>query len=62
MAHGVYRTEDDWVQVTYGGRHSFEISRKRYEEKGYQPPFDQLPLERGAEGAKQKLPRHAEQF
>lgn len=60
MAHGVYRTDDNWVQVAYGGRHWFEISRKRYEEKGYQPAFELLPLERDAAAVKERLQRQAE--
>ena len=60
MAHGVYRTEDDWVQVSYGGKHWFEISRKRYEERGYQPAFELLPLEYESEAIESKLQENAE--
>ena len=59
MARGVYRTEDEWVQVVYGRRHWFEISRKKYEEKGYQPAYELLPLEYDSEAVKAKLQRIA---
>lgn len=45
MATGLYRTNDGWVQVAYGDKTSFPISKKRYEQKGYQPAFDSLPSE-----------------
>ena len=38
------RTADGWAQVDYGNN-SAPIPRARYEENGYQPPFDKLPLE-----------------
>ncbi len=44
MVMGIYRTDEDWVQVAYG-RHSFAISREVYERRGYQPSFEDLPLE-----------------
>jgi|HubBroStandDraft_6_1064221.scaffolds.fasta_scaffold3181128_1 hypothetical protein len=59
MAHGVYRTEDEWVQVSYGRRHWFEISRKIYEERGYQPIYELLPLENDSDAVKAKLERIA---
>jgi hypothetical protein len=59
MATGVYRTEDGWVQVAYG-RHWFEISRQRYEDQGYKPAFDLLPLEHDSEAVEVKHRRSAE--
>lgn len=44
MARGVYRIDDEWVQVNYG-KHELPIMRERYETKSYQPPFDELPTE-----------------
>lgn len=41
MAEGMFR-DDDWAQVGYG-KHAFPIPRKDYEEKGYSPPFLELP-------------------
>jgi hypothetical protein len=44
MAKGIFRTADDWVQVDYG-TNSAPIPRSKYEDKGYKPPFETLPLE-----------------
>jgi hypothetical protein len=44
MARGLFRTVDGLVQVDYG-IHSAPMPRKRYEEQGYQPPFETLPSE-----------------
>lgn len=38
---GLYR-EGDWAQVT-DGHNAFPIPRERYQNKGYKPPFDELP-------------------
>ena len=44
MARGIYRTIDGLVQVDYGIR-STSMYRSRYEELGYEPPFETLPSE-----------------
>lgn len=55
MATGLYRTNDGCVQVAYGRKALFQISRKRYEEKGYLPSFDSLPLEHEAKAVKERF-------
>jgi hypothetical protein len=44
MATGMYRTGHDWAQVDYDGS-NIPIPRSKYEENGYKPAFDELPLE-----------------
>lgn len=41
---GLFRTADGSAQVEYDGI-SIPIPRSKYEEKGYKPDFDKLPLE-----------------
>ncbi len=41
MAKGIYR-DGNWATVDFD-THRVEMPRKRYEEKGYQPPFLDLP-------------------
>ena len=60
MAIGLYRTNDGFVQVAYGRKTTFPISRKRYEERGYQPPFESLPAEQGTESASEMIERARE--
>ena len=55
MPTGLYRTNDGWVQVAYGRKAIFPISRKRYEEQGYEPPFESLPSEHDAKAARGKF-------
>jgi len=43
MPSGLYKTEDGLVQVNFGA-HSARIPRTRYEESGYRPAFEELPL------------------
>jgi len=61
MARGLYRIDDNWVQVCYGSRHWYQISRKRYEEMGYQPAFELLPKEQDAAALEEKRRRSGEQ-
>jgi hypothetical protein len=42
MARGMYRDDTGWVQVDYG-QHNAPIPKDKYEENGYQPPYDKLP-------------------
>lgn len=42
MGIGLWR-DGHWVQVRYENRASVPISKALYEERGYQPPFEQLP-------------------
>jgi len=44
MATGMFRTRNGWVQVDYDGS-NIPIARSKYEENGYKPDFDNLPLE-----------------
>jgi hypothetical protein len=44
MATGVFRFTDGSVQVEYDGI-SIPIPRSKYEENGYKPNFNDLPLE-----------------
>jgi hypothetical protein len=44
MAIGMFRTGDGSVQVDYDGN-NIPIPRSKYEENGYKPAFDELPLE-----------------
>jgi hypothetical protein len=44
LAKGMFRTEGGWVQVDYDGS-NIPITRSRYEENGYKPDFNTLPLE-----------------
>jgi hypothetical protein len=53
MAKGIYRTVDGFVQVDYG-THSTPMPRKRYQDEGYQPPFETLPSEPDYLAAQQK--------
>jgi hypothetical protein len=53
MARGIFRTVDGFVQVDFG-IHSAAMPRARYEEQGYQPPFETLPSEVDYLAAQQK--------
>jgi hypothetical protein len=53
MARGIFRTVDGLVQVDYGV-YSAPMPRVRYEEQGYQPPFETLPSEGDYLEAQQK--------
>ena len=44
MATGLFRTGDGSAQVDYDGI-SIPIPRSKYDENGYKPDFDELPLE-----------------
>jgi hypothetical protein len=44
MPTGRYRNSDGFAQVDYDGS-SIPVSRSKYEENGYKPDFDKLPLE-----------------
>lgn len=61
MATGLNRTNDGCVQVAYGRKALFQISRKRYEEKGYQPSFDSLPSDHEAEAVKERFRQRQDQ-
>ena len=52
MPEGLYRDEAGWVIVNYGTHRSL-ISRAKYEEKGYKPPYDSLPTKEAYLEAKQ---------
>jgi len=53
MPAGMYRTEDEWVCVNYGA-HSIRVPRARYEENGYRPAFDELPVRSVGEASAQR--------
>jgi hypothetical protein len=42
MARGVFR-DGAFARVSYDGRESIPISRALYKERGYDPPFEELP-------------------
>jgi hypothetical protein len=42
MGTGLWR-DGHGVQVGYEDREAIPISRALYEQRGYQPPFDELP-------------------
>ena len=44
MVTGLFRTADGSAQVGYDGN-NIPIPRSKYEENGYKPDFDKLPLE-----------------
>jgi hypothetical protein len=44
MPIGLFKTADQSVQVDYDGI-SIPVTRSKYEKAGYNPPFDELPLE-----------------
>jgi hypothetical protein len=53
MATGMFRTDDGSVQVDYDGN-NIPIPRSKYEENGYKPAFDELPLEEDYWAAQEK--------
>lgn len=55
MPRGLYRVRDGWVTqhsvlVDVGDSTPKEMSESQYREKGYQPPFEQLPWKMEDEG------------
>ena len=54
MPTGLFKTSDQSVQVDYDGV-SIPIPRSIYENNGYKPDFDNLPLEAEYMAAKEKL-------
>ena len=54
MPTGLFKTLDQSVQVDYGGV-SIPIPRSTYENNGYKPDFDTLPLEAEYRAAKDNL-------
>jgi hypothetical protein len=45
---GIYRERNGWgtqhsAHVKYDEHQELDVSEDRYRERGYQPPFDQLP-------------------
>ena len=42
LARGVYR-DGAFAQVSYDGIESIPINRALYKERGYEPPFEELP-------------------
>jgi hypothetical protein len=45
---GIYREQKGWgnqdsARVQYDERQELDLSEDRYRERGYHPPFDQLP-------------------
>jgi hypothetical protein len=55
MPHGLCRVRDGWVTqhsvlVDVGELIPKEMPESRYREKGYQPPFEQLPWKMEDEG------------
>jgi len=54
MPTGLFKTPDQSVQVDYDGV-SIPIPRSTYENNGYKPDSDNLPLEAEYRAAKEKL-------
>jgi hypothetical protein len=54
MPTGLFKTSDQSVQVEYDGI-SIPIPRSTYENNGYKPDFDNLPLEAEYRAAKDEL-------
>jgi hypothetical protein len=54
MPTGLFKTSDQSVQVDYDGV-SIPIPKSTYENSGYKPDFDNLPLEAEYQAAKEKL-------
>jgi hypothetical protein len=53
MATGLFRTNDGSAQVDYDGV-SIPIPRSKYDQNGYKPNFDELPLEADYLAAQEK--------
>jgi hypothetical protein len=53
MATGLFRTSDGSAQVDYDGV-SIPIPRSKYDQNGYKPNFDELPLETDYLAAQEK--------
>jgi hypothetical protein len=53
MATGLFRTNDGSAQVDYDGV-SIPIPRSKYDQNGYKPNFDELPLEANFLAAQEK--------
>jgi hypothetical protein len=53
MATGLFRTSDGSAQVDYDGV-SIPIPRSKYDQNGYKPNFDELPLEADYLAAQEK--------
>ena len=58
MLTGLFKTTDQSVQVEYDGV-SIPIPRSTYENSGYKPDFDKLPLEDEYRAAQEKLRQEA---
>ena len=56
MPIGLFKTADQSVQVDYDGI-SIPIPRSTYENRGYKPDFDKLPLEDEYRAAQDNTPR-----
>jgi hypothetical protein len=53
VATGMFRTSDGSAQVDYDGV-SIPIPRSKYDQNGYKPNFDELPLEADYLAAQEK--------
>jgi hypothetical protein len=53
MGKGLWR-DGHWVQVSYEDRVCVAISKALYEERGYQPPFDELPTKAEYEASRER--------
>jgi hypothetical protein len=53
MATGLFRTSDGSAQVDYDGV-SIPIPQSKYDQNGYKPSFDELPLEADYLAAQEK--------
>jgi hypothetical protein len=60
MPRGEYRDSGGWVIVNYEGRFTMPMHRSDYEDHGYKPAFESLPMkEPHGNGATKDLKRRA---
>lgn len=62
MPKGEYRDSGGWVLVNYEDRFRMPMHRSDYEDHGYKPPFEALPMKGGAKfsnGSTKDLKRKA---
>ncbi len=54
MPKGEYRDSGGWVLVNYEGRFQMPMHRSDYEDRGYKPAFEALPLRNSSNAGKPK--------
>jgi len=51
MERGLWR-DGHWVMVSYEDREAIPISKALYEQRGYKPPFEELPTKKEYEAGR----------